>query len=200
MQNWTPVFHIPGECGLSHYLQVNLFFTSISLHQCCLTYRISCNIEITWIGRKKLQFKWLHCCSQPSIPSSQIHSNDDKNDKINLLNMNHYKQWRVQDFHEQGGAHPTGRGGGGGNRTILWQNVYLKLYKNKINWTQSPLDPSMTRLLYFLKQQYLKGFSSCMVELLISFILPPGERPRSDSDPAKSGWLISATTWKIKRT
>ena len=50
----------------------------------------------------------------------------------------------------------------------------------------------------FYKLEYHKGFSSCMVELLISFILPPGERPRSDSDPAKSGWVISATTWTIK--
>ena len=45
---------------------------------------------------------------------------------------------------------------------------------------------------------YLRGFSREMVELRMSLILPPGDKPRSDSDPPWSGCEISATTLRRK--
>ena len=43
---------------------------------------------------------------------------------------------------------------------------------------------------------YLAGFCSITDELLTSLTRPPGDNPKSDSEPDGSGLDISATTYK----
>lgn len=63
----------------------------------------------------------------------------------------------------------------------------------------STIPPPPQSLQKEKKGFYLRGFRSFMEELSTSLILPPGDSPRSTSDPAISGLEISATTCHINQ-